>query len=174
MHLASSIGWLGMDASLLVLGIVGLTTSDPVTVRASFVSAGALSTYLLPILSLLALVTGIVLALGSGWGLFRHWWVLISLVLTTVVTVAVLLALAPMLRESATQAASLSNATLIATMADARVRLVVAPAAALIVLVFLTGMNVHKPWGRVGGGASNRPTAVTTAGDADPVDAEQG
>lgn len=149
-HLAGAIGWLGMDAAMVVLGIVGLASSDPVVTRSAFVVDGVLATYLMPVLSLLALVTGIVLAAGTNWGLFRYWWVVVSLVLTTAMTAAELLALVPQMRGLADQAAHLTDAATLTVMSMDRLKLVIAPAAAFILLVFLTGMNVHKPWGRVG------------------------
>ncbi len=149
-HLASSIGWLGLDAALVVLGIVGLATDDPVTTRSAFVVDGVLATYLMPVLSLLALVTGIVIAAGTTWGLFRHWWVVVSLVITVAMTAAVLIFLVPQMRDLANEAAHLTDGTVLTTMHMDRLKLVIAPAAGLILLIFLTGMNVHKPWGRVG------------------------
>lgn len=41
-------------------------------------------------LALASLVTGLVMALGTSWGLFRHYWVAISFVLTIVATVVLL------------------------------------------------------------------------------------
>jgi hypothetical protein len=149
-HLAGSIGWLGLYAALVVIGIVGLSTDDPVTFRSFFVVDGVLATYLMPVLSLLALVTGIVLAAGTSWGLFRHWWVVVSLVITTLMTAAVLIFLVAQMRDLAAQAAHLPDATIMTVMSKERLKLLIAPTAGFILLVFLTGMNVHKPWGRVG------------------------
>jgi uncharacterized membrane protein len=149
-HLASSIGWLGLDAALVVLGIVGLAGGDATTTRSAFVVDGVLATYLMPVLSLLGLLTGIVLAAGTSWGLFKHWWVVVSLVITVLMTAAVLLFLVPQMRDLANEAAHLTDATVLTTMHMDRLKLVIAPLAGFILLVFLTGMNVHKPWGRVG------------------------
>ena len=41
-------------------------------------------------LALAALLSGLVMSLGTKWGLFRHYWVLISLVLTILATVVLL------------------------------------------------------------------------------------
>ncbi|HEV3360675.1 MAG TPA: hypothetical protein VG247_28000 [Pseudonocardiaceae bacterium] len=149
-HLASSIGWLGLDAALVVLGIVGLASGDAVTTRSAFVIDGVLATYLMPVFSLLGLLTGIVLAAGTSWGLFKHWWVVVSLVITVLMTAAVLLFLVPQMRGLADQAAHLSDAATLSVMSMDRLKLVIAPLAGFIILVYLTGMNVHKPWGRVG------------------------
>ena len=42
---------------------------------------------------LAALLTGLVQALGTTWGLFRHYWVLVKLLLTVLVGVVLLLQL---------------------------------------------------------------------------------
>jgi hypothetical protein len=49
---------------------------------------------LLP-LALAALLTGILLGLGTGWRLTRHWWVLTKLVLTIAVATAAVFVLRP-------------------------------------------------------------------------------
>lgn len=151
-HLAGSIGWLGLYAALVVIGIVGLSTSDPVTFRSFFVVDGVLATYLMPVLSLLALVTGIVLAAGTSYGLFRHWWVVVSLVITTLMTAAVLIFLVAQMRDLAATAAHLPDSTIMTVMSKDRLKLLIAPTAGFLLLVFLTGTNVHKPWGRIGAG----------------------
>jgi uncharacterized membrane protein len=51
---------------------------------------GLISWYVIVPLALAALVSGLVMSLGTGWGLFRNYWVLISLLLTAVATVVLL------------------------------------------------------------------------------------
>jgi hypothetical protein len=81
-HLASSVGWLGAAACFLALAVVGLTSKDAQTARAtSLVMAPAAWSVLVP-LSLGSLLTGLVLSLGTTWGLLRHYWVLIKLLIT--------------------------------------------------------------------------------------------
>lgn len=41
-------------------------------------------------MALASLLTGLVMALGTNWGLFRHYWVLISLALTILATAILL------------------------------------------------------------------------------------
>ena len=60
-------------------------------------------------LSVASLLSGLVQALGTAWGLFRHYWVLIKLMLTVVAT-AVLLAYVSTLRLFADAARSPSSA----------------------------------------------------------------
>jgi hypothetical protein len=81
-HLASSVGWLGAAACFLALAVVGLASKDAQTARVtSLVLAPAAWSVLVP-LSLGSLLTGLVLSLGTTWGLVRHDWVLIKLLIT--------------------------------------------------------------------------------------------
>ena len=89
-HVAASVGWLGAVVAFLGLAVVGLSHSDPQTVRGVYlVMEPAAWLALLP-LALLSLLTGLVQSLGTPWGLFRHYWVLFKLLITIVATVVLL------------------------------------------------------------------------------------
>lgn len=81
-HLSTSVGWLGALVAYLVLDLAGTTSDDAQLVRASWIAMGRVVSYVIVPLALASLVTGIVISAGTRWGLFRHWWVLISLALT--------------------------------------------------------------------------------------------
>jgi hypothetical protein len=67
---------------LLTLGITGLASPDPELIRAGYLAMGLLADAVLLPPALPAPITGILLALGTRWGLARHWWVTVKLVLT--------------------------------------------------------------------------------------------
>jgi hypothetical protein len=138
-HVVCSVGWLGADAVLLVLGIAGLTgaAGGPATV---YPVGGLLGTVLITPLSIGALLTGVVSGLGSKWGLVRYWWVAAKLAITTVMVGLVLFVLAPGLRTAAELGSALS--------ARDQVNLVVAPSVACTLLLLTTTLSVSKPWGR--------------------------
>jgi hypothetical protein len=75
-HLAVSVGWLGLELSLLALGMTGLAVGDVESRRASILAAAVLGNYLYPLFSIGSLITGVLVALRGQWGLVRHWWVL--------------------------------------------------------------------------------------------------
>jgi hypothetical protein len=58
---------------------------------AAFGRNGVDGWYVIAPLAVSALLTGLVISLGTPWGLFRHYWVLISLGLTTLATFVLLL-----------------------------------------------------------------------------------
>lgn len=141
-HVAASVGWLGADAVLLVLGIAGLggtfgTGVDPAVV---YPAAELVCVALVVPLSLTAWLTGLVCALGTRWGLLRHWWVLAKFAMTTLMAVLVLFALTPGVRAAAAAAQSLSN--------QERGQFVVPPSVACTLLVLNVALSVYKPWGR--------------------------
>lgn len=81
-HLTCSVGWIGAVAAYLVLDVTVATSQDPQTVRPAWIAMGLVVTWAIVPLAIASLLTGLVMALFTKWGLFRHWWVLISLLLT--------------------------------------------------------------------------------------------
>src|SRR5919106_1920160 len=90
-HLTVSVGWIGAVVAYLALGVSAVTSQDAQTVRAAWIAMEVTGWYVIVPLALAALLTGIVMSLGTPWGLFRHYWVLISLGLTIFSTVVLLL-----------------------------------------------------------------------------------
>jgi hypothetical protein len=82
-HVTSSVGWLGAIAAYLALNVPALASNDEQTVRAAYLMMEPVMRSALIPLATISVATGIVQALGSPWGLFRHYWVTISLTLTT-------------------------------------------------------------------------------------------
>jgi hypothetical protein len=76
LHVASSVGWLGAVAGYIGLAVVGLTSTDPETVRGVYLVMEPAAWLILVPLAFASLLTGLVQSLGTPWGLFRHYWVL--------------------------------------------------------------------------------------------------
>lgn len=89
-HVGCSVGWLGAIVTSMVLALVGLTTRDTDTARAAYILLEVVGWYALVPLGLASLLTGLVQALGTRWGLFRHHWI-IAKVAMNLVAVGVLL-----------------------------------------------------------------------------------
>jgi hypothetical protein len=92
-------------------------------------------------LALASLLTGLVMALGTQWGLFRHYWVLFSFVLTVMAT-AVLLLHMPTVSALADVAQEAEGARLDGLGGD-----LFHPAIGLVVLLVVQMLNVYKPRG---------------------------
>jgi hypothetical protein len=91
LHVMSSVGWAGAVAVFVVLDIAVLTSADPQLGRVLWLALQAAVWSLLVPLAFASLLTGIVLALGTVWGLFRHYWVIFKLVFTLIATVVLML-----------------------------------------------------------------------------------
>ena len=72
-HITFSVGWLGAIVAYLALAIGGLTVHDTQMVRAAYLSMELIGWYVIVPFSLAALLTGLVEALGTQWGLLRHY-----------------------------------------------------------------------------------------------------
>src|SRR5918995_3286351 len=89
-HLTFSVGWIGAVVAYVALGVAAVSSQDAQTVRGAWIAMELTGWYVIVPLALGSVLTGLVMALGTKWGLFRHWWVLISFVLTVVATVVLL------------------------------------------------------------------------------------
>ena len=148
-HVVTSVGVLGLDIVLLALGMTGLVSNNADLIRAGYLTMGLLADTLLLPLAIGSLVTGIVVGLGTHWGLTRHLWVLAKLVLTIGTATAAVLVLRPALNRAAAYAVAVPLAELQAGGSGPIGRAVtIAPATALLVLLTAVTLAVFKPWGR--------------------------
>lgn len=90
-HIVSSVGWLGGVLVFLALSVVALTSRDAAVVRAAYLAMESIGWLVLVPLSVASLLTGLVQALATKWGLFVHYWVLMKLAINLVATVVLLL-----------------------------------------------------------------------------------
>ncbi len=141
-HLTASVGWIGAVVAYLALGVSAVTTQDAQTVRAAWIAMEVTGWYAIVPLALAALLTGLVMSLGTPWGLFRHYWVLISLVLTMLST-AVLLSHMPTVTRMAGFVAQADDASLVGGLGGDLFH----PGLGLLILLVITMLNVYKPRG---------------------------
>jgi hypothetical protein len=143
-HVTSSIGLLGSIAAFLALAAAGLINPDALMVRASYLAMAMIARFVIVPLAFASLLTGLIQSLGTPWGLFRHYWVLVKLLLTVLAT-AVLLAKMALIDDAARLAGetTLSRGDLRA----AGLQLVVHAAGGLLILLIATGLSVYKPPG---------------------------
>jgi hypothetical protein len=149
-HLALSVGWIGAVLVYLALSVTAMTTRDPETVRAAWIAMELTGWYVIVPLALASLLTGLVMALGTKWGLFRHYWVLFSLVLTTFATAILLLhmpdvsLLADVARDAKGAALDPARMHLLGRLRDGDL---LHPGLGLVVLLLIQILNVYKPRG---------------------------
>ena len=85
-HIICSVGWLGAAAAYLALGVAAEVSMQPQVIRAAWIAMELSGWFVIIPLACLAYLTRLVLSLGTPWGLFKHYWVVIALVLTTLLT----------------------------------------------------------------------------------------
>lgn len=90
-HITFTIGWIGAVVAYLPLAVAPFTTQDAQTARAAWIAMELVGWYAIVPLALASLATGLIMGLGTKWGLVRHYWVLISFLLTVVATTFLLL-----------------------------------------------------------------------------------
>jgi hypothetical protein len=138
-HVAVSVGWLGLTVGLLALGITGFTTGSPGMAAVAYRAMKIFGDWLVLPVALLSLLSGLVLALGTPWGLARHHWVLTKFWLTLITTLLSVFSLRPGIDHLAAEAAAGTPTT--------DINLVIAPSVATATYLFITAISVLKPWG---------------------------
>lgn len=129
-HVTSTVGWLGAVAAFLALALAGLGSHDLATVRGVYLGMEATGWFVIVPLSLASLLTGLIQSLSTEWGLFRHYWILATL-LINVLAASVLLLFMQGLSDAAV----------------ATPRPMVHATAALLLLLAATTLSIYKPRG---------------------------
>ena len=143
-HVTSSVGWLGAVAVFLALAVAGLVSQDVQTVRAVYLAMELTTWFVIVPLSLASLLTGLVQSLGTAWGLFRHYWVLVKFLITILATVILLVHTQPIgILADIAREAMVSDAD----VGRLQIQLVADAGAALLALIVATTLSVYKPRG---------------------------
>jgi len=147
-HVTFSVGWLGAVAAFLVLSIAGLTSHDAEVVRGAYLSMDLISRFIVIPMCFAALATGLLQALGTPWGLFRYYWILVKFGLALFATIALLLHQFVAVAEAAKRVSGAAAETLFsADLGPLKTELVRAPSLAILLLLVVTTLGVYKPWG---------------------------
>jgi hypothetical protein len=143
LHLTVSIGWIGAVAAYVALDLASATSVDVQTLRTAYVGMELISRNVIVPLAIASLVTGLVVSLGTKWGLFRHYWVVISLVMTAVAVVVLLVERGVISSYADVAADPSSSADDLRALASTLPHSVGGMAVLLVVLV----LNIYKPAG---------------------------
>ncbi|NRP74682.1 hypothetical protein ILFOPFJJ_05604 [Ensifer psoraleae] len=142
-HVISSVSSLGAVACFLALGLVSIGSADAQTAGSLYVAMDAIARLVILPMVLTSLITGLVQALGTVWGLLRHYWVLAKFLLTVLTAVVLLLQLDLIGYVAAAAATGLAEADLLGL----RRSLVVHAAGGTVVLITTTALSIYKPRG---------------------------
>jgi hypothetical protein len=159
-HITFSVGWFGAVAVFLALAIAGVTSQNVQVVRATYIAMGLSTWFVILPACFGALLSGLVQSLGTPWGLFKHYWIAVKLLLTILCTLVLLLHMQPIsyLAEVASET-PLSNMDL----RGLRIQLIADAGAALLVLLIIITISIYKPWGKIQYGLSLKDGQSTAA-----------
>lgn len=147
-HVATSVGFAGAVAAFLALAITGLTTSDPSITAAVYPAMSIVTWMVILPLAVSSLLFGIVQSLGTPWGLFRYYWVIVKLVLTIIALAVLLLQL-----DGINLLARVAPVGQVADYPGPRFSMVLHSAAGFVVLLAAIVLSIYKPRGTTAYGA---------------------
>jgi len=149
-HITSSVAWMGGVSCFLVLSIAGFTSRQAETIQAAYLAMSLICWFVVVPLSLASPTTGIIQAVGTPWGLTKHYWVLVKLLVTLPCSAVLLLHMLPTteLAVAAAKGALVGDA-----LRDLRIQLIADSAVALAVLLLAVVLAVYKPRGLTEAGA---------------------
>ena len=156
-HILCSVGWIGAVAAYTALGVAAAVSADAETVRASWLAMELTGWWVIVPFGCSTLVTGLVMSLGTVWGLLQHYWVVIALVLTTIALTVLVLHM-PVVSQTAAAMRTADDVTAAGAGGD-----VVHPTLGLVVLVVVAVLNVVKPKGMTPWGYRQRARLVRPA-----------
>jgi hypothetical protein len=143
-HIIFSVGWLGSVAGFLSLAVAGLTSTNTQIVRAAYLAMEPITWFVIVPLAFASFLTGLLLSLGTQWGLFRHYWILGKL-LINFLSIPILLLHTRVIDYMANAAARADISK--ADIKGPGSHLVTAAIAALVALLVATILSVYKPRG---------------------------
>jgi hypothetical protein len=148
-HIGTAGIWLGVDVIVGML-VFGAWLSDDAGVRGvAYQALGAYVLWPMLVAGLVCLGSGVLLGLGSKYGLVRYKWVAVKLVLNVVLCVLILVLLRPALAEVAGYGRELVAG--VDRQQDVS-GLPFPPVVSLVALSFASWLSVFKPWGRTPAG----------------------
>ena len=142
-HITSSVGWIGAAAGYIALDVTAATSQNAQTLRAAYLTMELIAWYVIVPLAFASLLTGLVMSLGTKWGLFRYYWVLISLLLTAVATIVLLVEMQTISYFADIAATSTTSGEDLRALGSTLVHSVGGTVVLLVILV----LNVYKPRG---------------------------
>lgn len=157
-HVTCSAGWIGAVAAFLALAVVGLTNHDTHLARAAYLAMGVTAWQVIVPLAFASLVTGVVSSLGTSWGLFRYYWIVFKLLLTSLSVAVLMIHMRPIdaLSGAAARAVNIPGA-----LEGPQRLMVIASSLAITALVVLTALSIYKPRGVTPWSARRTPRATS-------------
>lgn len=138
-HIATSVGWFGAVAAYIALDVAAVASDDVQLVRGAYLAMDWIVRHVIAPSAVASILVGIVNGLTTPWGLFRHYWVLVKLMLTAFGTVILLLEIEAISGMAAAAASGADPRALPGSLLHS--------VGGLAVLLATTVLSVYKPRG---------------------------
>lgn len=145
-HIVSTLGWVGAVVAYLALAVAALTSTDTQTLHTAWIAMDLIGWSVIVPLAIASLLIGLVQSLGTPWGLFRHYWILVKFALTAFATIVLLLHM-PTVSYFAGIAAGTDSANILDGLRAGLPGELVHGGGGLLVLVAATTLSVYRPTG---------------------------
>jgi hypothetical protein len=145
-HIVAAALWFGVDIAFGVLVSTAVLTDDPRVAGTALQVLEMFAIWPMLAASILCLASGVVLGLGSTYGLLRYWWVVAKLAINLLMTTLIAFALRPGIYEAGRIGRTIVDAeTTAGVPTDLLFPVVVAPS--LLLTAYL--LAVFKPRARI-------------------------
>lgn len=137
-------GWIGGTAAMTFLSVLGASTTNVEVKRATYLVMSRLDAAFIVPLVLGSIISGVLLATRTQWGLFRHRWIASKLALSMAMVVLAVSAVMPWVKRLADASGNADWAaveSLDQSLVAAAIAFMLGLAAVIVIAVF-------KPWGR--------------------------
>jgi hypothetical protein len=141
-HITSSVGWVGAVLAFLALAVIGFVSDEEVKVRGAYLLMAPAAWFVLVPLAHASLLSGIVLSLGTTWGLFRYYWVVLKLGITVFATVILLIYMGTFRQMAGVAADPVVDLAVVRNASP-----IVHAILALVLLLAAAVLGVYKPFG---------------------------
>ncbi|MDO3703325.1 hypothetical protein Q3W71_16765 [Micromonospora sp. C28SCA-DRY-2] len=166
LHIGIGVGWLGISLAMLTLSVVGVTADSHAVRHGAYLLMDTFNLALAIPSVFLAIITGVVVSLGTPWGLIKHRWVVAKLIIALSLPVLATFE-GPWIDELVARSADPA-----ARPGGTGILLVGAMALFLALLWTATILSVFKPGGRTRWGRRESPRgrpAATAEGTVQPA-----
>jgi uncharacterized membrane protein len=150
LHVLSVVSWFGGANVMLIFGLPLLYAENGQQLYYTLVDLHLIDATLIRYPALAVLLTGILLSIWTQWGLFKHYWVLLKLILTLLIIIIGIFYLSDwlhILKEMGQQHGLLSFQ--LPVFQDAGIHLLIGTIVNIVAMTFMTIITYLKPFGKI-------------------------
>ncbi|MFJ3819199.1 DUF2269 domain-containing protein [Streptomyces sp. NPDC090056] len=166
-HVVTSVGWVGLSLSMVVLAVMGYTTDDPAVAKGVYKAMYVFDDTSVTVFSVSAALSGILLSWGTVWGFMQHFWIIVKWVITLFMTVFAWFVIHPIVIEATKNTADAGRGT---PEPGWPAEFLLWSVPMLFVLLTVAAVvSVYKPWGRTARGRRKSAAARRTPAGRTPA-----